>query len=44
MPCCPRDQAAGFITAPAFAFSGLAFPLMAMPAGARQWAEALPLA
>ncbi|MCV2367508.1 ABC transporter permease [Roseateles oligotrophus] len=37
-------SAAGFITAPAFAFSGLAFPLMAMPGGARQWAEALPLA
>jgi ABC-2 type transport system permease protein len=37
-------SAAGFITAPAFAFSGLAFPLMAMPAGARHWAEALPLA
>lgn len=36
-------SAAGFITAPAFAFSGLAFPLMAMPASARQWAEALPL-
>ncbi len=37
-------SAAGFITAPAFAFSGQAFPLMAMPGGARQWAEALPLA
>jgi ABC-2 type transport system permease protein len=37
-------SAAGFITAPAFAFSGLAFPLMAMPGAARQWAEALPLA
>ncbi len=36
-------SAAGFITAPAFAFSGLAFPLMAMPASARAWAEALPL-
>ncbi|MCV2359355.1 ABC transporter permease [Paucibacter sp. TC2R-5] len=36
-------SAAGFITAPAFAFSGLAFPLMAMPVSARQWAEALSL-
>ncbi len=36
-------SAAGFITAPAFAFSGLGFPLMAMPEGARLWAEALPL-
>lgn len=36
-------SAAGFITAPAFAFSGLAFPLMAMPPGARMWAESLPL-
>jgi ABC-2 type transport system permease protein len=36
-------SAAGFITAPAFAFSGLAFPLMAMPNGARMWAESLPL-
>ncbi|MBB4843496.1 ABC-2 type transport system permease protein [Paucibacter oligotrophus] len=35
-------SAAGFITAPAFAFSGLAFPLMAMPEGARLWAQALP--
>ncbi|MEL4179237.1 ABC transporter permease [Roseateles sp. PN1] len=35
-------SAAGFITAPAFAFSGLAFPLMAMPEGARMWAQALP--
>lgn len=32
-----------FITAPAFAFAGQAFPLMAMPAPARAWAEALPL-
>ncbi|MCU7374625.1 ABC transporter permease [Paucibacter sp. O1-1] len=36
-------SAAGFITAPAFAFSGIGFPLMAMPEGARLWAEALPL-
>jgi len=36
-------SAAGFITAPAFAFSGIAFPLVAMPASARAWAEALPL-
>ncbi|MFY7864163.1 ABC transporter permease [Roseateles sp.] len=36
-------SAAGFITAPAFAYSGLAFPLMAMPPGARMWAESLPL-
>ncbi|RQO59995.1 ABC transporter permease [Paucibacter sp. KBW04] len=35
-------SAAGFITAPAFAYSGLAFPLMAMPEGARLWAQALP--
>ncbi|PHV25388.1 ABC transporter [Janthinobacterium sp. BJB426] len=34
---------AAFITAPAFAFAGQAFPLMAMPAPARAWAEALPL-
>ncbi len=36
-------SAAGFITAPAFAYSGLAYPLMAMPPGARLWAESLPL-
>ncbi|MFZ4874564.1 ABC transporter permease [Janthinobacterium sp. Mn2066] len=34
---------AAFITAPAFAFAGQAFPLMAMPPLARAWAEALPL-
>lgn len=32
-----------FITAPAFAFAGVTFPLMAMPEGARLWAECLPL-
>lgn len=36
-------SATGFITAPAFAYSGVAFPLMAMPAGARFWAMVLPL-
>lgn len=35
-------SATGFITAPAFAFSGVGFPLVAMPASARAWAEALP--
>ena len=34
---------AAFITAPAFAFAGQAFPLMAMPAPARAWEEAVPL-
>lgn len=34
---------AAFVTAPAFAFSGQGFPLVAMPAAARAWAEALPL-
>lgn len=34
---------AAFITAPAFAYAGQAFPLMAMPPLARAWAEALPL-
>ena len=33
----------GFITAPAYAFSGVAFPLLAMPVGARLWANCLPL-
>lgn len=33
----------GFISAPAYAFSGAAFPLIAMPTGARLWAESLPL-
>jgi ABC-2 type transport system permease protein len=36
-------SAAGFVTAPAFAFAGVGFPLMAMPAGAKAWAMALPL-
>lgn len=35
-------SATGFITAPAFAFSGVGFPLVAMPASARAWAEAMP--
>ncbi len=35
-------SATGFITAPAFAFSGVGFPLQSMPALARVWAEALP--
>lgn len=33
---------AGFFAAPAFAFSGVAFPLSAMPPTARAWAEAMP--
>ena len=33
---------AGFFAAPAFAFSGVAFPLSGMPASARAWAEAMP--
>lgn len=32
----------GFVTAPAFAFSGVGFPLLAMPALARGWAYCLP--
>ena len=32
-----------FVTAPAFVFSGQGFPMLAMPTGARLWAEALPL-
>lgn len=32
----------GIVTAPAFAFSGAAFPLSAMPASARLWANSLP--
>ena len=32
----------GFFSAPAFAFSGVAFPLLAMPASARAWALAMP--
>ena len=33
----------GFITAPAFAFSGVGYPILAMPPGAQLWAKALPL-
>ena len=33
---------AGFFAAPAFAFSGVGFPLAGMPASARAWAEAMP--
>lgn len=36
-------SACAFLTAPAFAFAGQGFPLLAMPIGARVWAEALPL-
>ncbi|MBN3859961.1 ABC transporter permease [Neisseriaceae bacterium PsAf] len=32
-----------FITAPAFAFSGIGFPLFAMPESAKIWANILPL-
>ena len=32
----------GFFAAPAFAFSGVAFPLAGMPGSARAWAEAMP--
>jgi ABC-2 type transport system permease protein len=35
-------SATGFITAPAFAFSGVGFPLQSMPPLARAWAECLP--
>jgi len=35
-------SATGLLTAPAFAFSGVGFPLASMPAGARAWAESLP--
>ena len=35
-------SATGFITAPAFAFGGMGFPLLSMPALARAWALALP--
>ena len=35
-------SATGFITAPAFAFSGVGFPLSAMPILARWWAHAMP--
>lgn len=34
---------ASFIAGPAFAFSGVSFPVMAMPAVAKAWALALPL-
>ncbi|WP_240919199.1 ABC transporter permease [Acidovorax sp. HDW3] len=33
---------AGFFSAPAFAFCGVAYPLLAMSPGARTWAEAMP--
>lgn len=36
-------SASAFITAPAFAFAGQGFPLLAMPPVARLWAESLPL-
>ena len=36
-------SACAFLTAPAFAFAGQGFPLLAMPLGARIWAESLPL-
>ncbi|MBC7455400.1 MAG: ABC transporter permease [Massilia sp.] len=36
-------SACAFLTAPAFAFAGQGFPLLAMPIGARIWAESLPL-
>lgn len=35
-------SATGFITAPAFAFSGVGFPIVAMPWGAQLWAKGLP--
>ena len=35
-------SATGFITAPAFAFSGVGFPLQSMPVLARGWAEVQP--
>ncbi len=35
-------SATGFITAPAFAFGGVGFPLVAMPALAQMWAALLP--
>ncbi|MDM0073348.1 ABC transporter permease [Variovorax sp. J2P1-59] len=35
-------SATGFITAPAFAFGGVGFPLVAMPMLARAWAYLLP--
>ncbi len=33
---------AGLLSAPAFAFSGIAYPLLAMDSGARDWALAMP--
>jgi len=33
---------AGLLSAPAFAFSGVGFPLLAMPASARGWAVSMP--
>ncbi|AWL04831.1 ABC transporter permease [Massilia oculi] len=36
-------SACAFVTAPAFAFAGQGFPLLAMPVSARVWADALPL-
>lgn len=36
-------SACAFLTAPAFAFAGQGFPLLAMPLSARIWAESLPL-
>lgn len=33
---------AGLLSAPAFAFSGVGFPLLAMSGSARTWAEAMP--
>lgn len=35
-------SATGFVTAPAFAFSGVAFPIVSMPPAAQWWAKALP--
>ncbi|MDT8992970.1 ABC transporter permease [Curvibacter sp. APW13] len=35
-------SATGFITAPAFAFGGVGFPIQSMPWGAQLWAQALP--
>lgn len=35
-------SATGIVTAPAFAFGGIAFPLLAMPPAAQAWAMALP--
>lgn len=35
-------SATGFLTAPAFAFSGVGFPVVSMPPAAQLWAKALP--